>query len=98
MHYVEYLIIRDNEFENVHGSVVSIYRGGRDESTFGPHAFISDSTFVSVGAGAAPLAGRRSPPGRRAGPLVARRGVPDRAAFARGVEDRRAASSLLRER
>jgi poly(beta-D-mannuronate) lyase len=53
---VEYLIIRDSEFENVRGSVASIYRGGRDESTFGPHAFVSDSTFVNVGAGTAPLA------------------------------------------
>lgn len=53
---VEYLIVRDSEFENVRGSVASIYRGGRDESTFGPHAFISDSTFVSVGADSEPLA------------------------------------------
>lgn len=53
---VEYLIIRDSEFEDVSGSVASIYRGGRDESTFGPHAFISDTTFANVGAGAAPLA------------------------------------------
>jgi poly(beta-D-mannuronate) lyase len=53
---IEYLIIRNSEFEDVGGSVASIYRGGRDESTFGPHAFISDTTFVNVGAGAAPLA------------------------------------------
>lgn len=53
---VEYLIVRDSEFEDVRGSVATIYRGGRDESTFGPHAFISDSKFVNVGSGAAPLA------------------------------------------
>jgi len=53
---VEYLIISDSAFEDVRGSVAAIYRGGRDESTFGPHAFISDSTFVNIGAGDAPLA------------------------------------------
>jgi len=53
---VEYLIIRDSAFENVRGAATSIYRGGRDESTFGPHAFISDSSFVNVGDGSAPLA------------------------------------------
>lgn len=53
---VEYLIIEDSVFEDVRGSVAAIYRGGRDESTFGPHAFISDSTFENIGAGDAPLA------------------------------------------
>ena len=53
---VEYLIIRDSAFENVRGAATSIYRGGRDESTFGPHAFISDSSFANVGDGASPLA------------------------------------------
>ncbi len=53
---VEYLIIKGSEFANVKGSVASIYRGGRDESTFGPHAFITDSDFSDIGAGAAPLA------------------------------------------
>lgn len=53
---VEYLILQDSEFEDVRGSVAAIYRGGRDESTFGPHAFISDSKFVNVGSGTAPLA------------------------------------------
>jgi len=53
---VEYLIIEDSTFSNVRGSVASIYRGGRDESTFGPHAFISGSTFSEIGSGTAPLA------------------------------------------
>ncbi|MEM9178203.1 MAG: chondroitinase-B domain-containing protein [Pseudomonadota bacterium] len=53
---VEYLIIRDSAFSDVRGSVASIYRGGRDESTFGPHAFITDSRFERVGAETAPLA------------------------------------------
>ena len=53
---VEYLVIRDSTFEEIRGSVASVYRGGRDESTFGPHAYISDSSFTRVGAGDAPLA------------------------------------------
>lgn len=53
---VEYLIVSDSEFSDVVGSVASIYRGGRDESTFGPHAFIKNSKFTNVGAGTAPLA------------------------------------------
>ncbi|MEM6555627.1 MAG: chondroitinase-B domain-containing protein [Pseudomonadota bacterium] len=53
---VEYLIIRDSEFTDVRGSAASIYRGGRDESTFGPHAFITGSSFARVGAETAPLA------------------------------------------
>ena len=52
---VEYLIIKDSSFANVQGSVASIYRGGRDESTFGPHAFISGSAFSNIGNGNAPL-------------------------------------------
>ena len=53
---VEYLIIRDSQFTDVRGSATSIYRGGRDESTFGPHAFITGSSFARVGADTAPLA------------------------------------------
>jgi poly(beta-D-mannuronate) lyase len=53
---VEYLIIKDSSFADVRGSIASIYRGGRDESTFGPHAFISGSQFSNIGDGSAPLA------------------------------------------
>lgn len=53
---VEYLIIKDSAFSNVRGSIASVYRGGRDESTFGPHAFISDSSFSNIGGADAPLA------------------------------------------
>ncbi|WP_300379076.1 polysaccharide lyase 6 family protein [Henriciella sp.] len=51
----EYLTITDSTFEDVGGSVVSIYRGGTDESTFGPHVSVSGSTFKDVGKGSAPL-------------------------------------------
>lgn len=53
---VEYLIIKDSTFADLRGPVASIYRGGRDESTFGPHAFITGSAFSNVGGGEAPLA------------------------------------------
>ena len=52
---VEYLIIRDSVFDRVRGSVASIYRGGRDESTFGPHAFVSGNAFNTIGGEALPL-------------------------------------------
>ena len=52
---VEYLIIQDSVFEDIGGSVASIYRGGRDESTFGPHAFVSDSAFQRAGGNIEPL-------------------------------------------
>ena len=53
---VEYLIIEDSTFSNIRSSVASVYRGGRDESTFGPHAFIKGSTFENIGSEAAPVA------------------------------------------
>ena len=52
---IEYLIIEGSAFEGVSGAIASIYRGGRDESTFGPHAFVTDSAFKDVGGESAPL-------------------------------------------
>lgn len=52
---VEYLIISGSRFERVGGSALNVYRGGRDESTFGPHVWVSDTTFEDVGAGDTPL-------------------------------------------
>ena len=51
----EFLTISDSVFDTIGGPIVALYRGGRDESTFGPHADITDSTFNNVGRGAAPL-------------------------------------------
>ncbi|MEM7458518.1 MAG: polysaccharide lyase 6 family protein [Pseudomonadota bacterium] len=53
---VEYLIIEDSEFSDLRGAVASIYRGGRDESTFGPHGWISGSSFSNIGGEDTPLA------------------------------------------
>jgi poly(beta-D-mannuronate) lyase len=47
----EYIEIRDSSFENVEGSIANIYRGGTDESTFGPHFELSGSAIRSVGRG-----------------------------------------------
>ncbi|MDY7098146.1 MAG: polysaccharide lyase 6 family protein [Pseudomonadota bacterium] len=46
---VEYLDLTGNSFANVGGPVANIYRGGRDESTFGPNVTISGNRFASVG-------------------------------------------------
>jgi len=55
LYNAEYLDIADSTFENIGGSVASVYRGGRDESTFGPHVIVTGSTFSEVGTSGAPL-------------------------------------------
>ena len=47
----EYISITGTAFENVSGAVADIYRGGTDESTFGPHFELRSSSLVSVGNG-----------------------------------------------
>jgi len=44
----EYLIIEDSTFERIGGPAASVYRGGRDESTFGPHVWVRGSSFDGV--------------------------------------------------
>ena len=51
----EYLTISESAFKNIGGPIASVYRGGRDESTFGPHVDVTESTFANVGGAAAPL-------------------------------------------
>lgn len=46
---VEYLTITESAFVNIGKSIADIYRGGRDESTFGPHVTLSSSALVNVG-------------------------------------------------
>ena len=48
---VEVLNISNNVFENVSGALALIYRGGTDESTFGPKVTLSDNTLTKVGHG-----------------------------------------------
>ena len=45
----EYLTISNSEFTNIGGTVADVYRGGTDESTFGPHVTVTNSSFKNVG-------------------------------------------------
>jgi len=47
----EYVSIVDTKFVDIEGTVADIYRGGTDESTFGPHFELRGSTLESVGHG-----------------------------------------------
>tara|TARA_R110000787_G_scaffold3020_10_gene12171 strand:+ start:11766 stop:14015 length:2250 start_codon:yes stop_codon:yes gene_type:complete len=48
---VEYVDVSGSNFKDIGGAVFNIYRGGRDESTFGPHFSLTGSTFMNVGRG-----------------------------------------------
>lgn len=45
----EYVDIEDSSFTRVGGALVEFYRGGNDESTFGPHFKLTGSVLVDVG-------------------------------------------------
>lgn len=47
----EYVSIVKSKFKNIDKSLVDYYRGGTDESTFGPHFFIKESILENVGKG-----------------------------------------------
>jgi len=47
----EYLTIENSTFKDVEGALVDYYRGGRDESTFGPHFNMTNSSLSNVGNG-----------------------------------------------
>ncbi|ASP48657.1 polysaccharide lyase 6 family protein [Cognaticolwellia beringensis] len=47
----EYVILKNNTFDNVQGALVNLYRGGTDESTFGPHLAMFDNTIKNSGKG-----------------------------------------------
>ena len=47
----EYVNLKDNIIENIKGAVVKLYRGGSDESTFGPHLLMSNNQLNNVGLG-----------------------------------------------
>lgn len=46
---VEYLDITENAFARIGGPIADIYRGGRDESTFGPNITIARNALDDVG-------------------------------------------------
>lgn len=49
---VENVSIKDSRFADIQGAVANIYRGGTDESTFGPMVVIEGNEFANIGLGA----------------------------------------------
>lgn len=47
----EYVTVEGSQFSNVQGAIVKLYRGGTDESTFGPHLTFSNNDIKTVGNG-----------------------------------------------
>ena len=47
----EYVTIKDSNFRNVQGALIDYYRGGTDESSFGPHFSLTGSELNGVGVG-----------------------------------------------
>ncbi|WP_078061800.1 polysaccharide lyase 6 family protein [Catenovulum maritimum] len=45
----EYVTLKDNEFDNIGGALLDLYRGGTDESTFGPHAYVKGNKIHNIG-------------------------------------------------
>jgi poly(beta-D-mannuronate) lyase len=48
---VENVTIKDSRFTDIQGSVANIYRGGTDESTFGPIVVVEGNEFTNTGLG-----------------------------------------------
>jgi poly(beta-D-mannuronate) lyase len=48
---VENVTIRNSRFTDIEGAVANIYRGGTDESTFGPIVVVEENEFVNTGLG-----------------------------------------------
>lgn len=48
---VEHVSITGSRFTDIEGAVANIYRGGTDESTFGPVVIVDGSEFANVGTG-----------------------------------------------
>ena len=47
----DYVDITGSTFSHVGGALIEVYRGGNDESTFGPHISLTDSLLEDVGLG-----------------------------------------------
>ena len=48
---VENVTIKDSSFVDIQGAVADIYRGGTDESTFGPIVVVTGNEFLNAGLG-----------------------------------------------
>ncbi|MFD2164817.1 chondroitinase-B domain-containing protein [Thalassotalea euphylliae] len=47
----EYVTLVGNEFSEVKGALIKLYRGGSDESTFGPHLLMTNNKVNNLGLG-----------------------------------------------
>lgn len=47
----EYITLSDNTFTDIQGNIMNVYRGGTDESTFGPHVKFNHNNVANVGLG-----------------------------------------------
>jgi poly(beta-D-mannuronate) lyase len=47
----EYVNLSNNRFKNIDGALINLYRGGTDESTFGPHFTFSNNVVDNSGIG-----------------------------------------------
>lgn len=47
----EYVTLKQNTFDNVQGALVNLYRGGSDESTFGPHFEMTNNSVKNSSKG-----------------------------------------------
>ena len=47
----EYVTLDRNVFQDIEGTLMNVYRGGTDESTFGPHVTVTANTIKKVGLG-----------------------------------------------
>jgi poly(beta-D-mannuronate) lyase len=47
----EYVTLDNNVFKKVQGTIANLYRGGTDESTFGPHFIMTNNKLKQVGNG-----------------------------------------------
>ena len=45
---IEYLEVVKSTFKNINDTIASLYRGGNDESTFGPHVLFEDNIVEAV--------------------------------------------------
>ena len=45
----EYVTVTGTRFDKIGGAIANVYRGGTDESTFGPHVLIENNTLYDVG-------------------------------------------------
>lgn len=53
MYNAEYITVKNSQVSNVNGGLMTVYRGGTDESTFGPHVNVDQVTVTkSPAAGA----------------------------------------------